>query len=214
VCNIETLETQRECRIRYGRIIVLILIFAWLTTIVCLALFQAQHERQSWVPETAIFGAAFLTLFILIITTLFCLARRLKTQSRLLSTSTVSLRKETCFLVCTLSILSLSYLVRVIYDWLPEDDSPGNSFKLNMLAQTSGVPFDIVPVVMLLCLHRRNLKNAKLFCELQGRSSPIEPRKKPSGYLTPNLMSSSNTSSADASENALKSASTRKGPSD
>lgn len=121
------------------------------------------HAKQDWVRwdeywdvETAIFCSVLVALFIMMITTLIILTYRLEKQARMLSTS-VLMQKETCLLVTTHTLLGLSYLLRLAYYLVDKNDDAQHSFKTNMIAQTSSIPINIIPIMMLLYLHRRNL---------------------------------------------------------
>ena len=80
------------------------------------------------------FGTAFIVMFVLMTATLICLVYHLRTQSKLLNALEATSRRETCFLFFTLFLLSASYLIRLIYDFIPEDSNPGHSFKVCMIA--------------------------------------------------------------------------------
>ena len=56
-----------------------------------------------------------------------------------------------------LVFFSLSYLLRVIYDLGIGFHNWEASFAIYMISTFSGVPFDLVPIIIVLLFHRRNL---------------------------------------------------------
>ena len=52
---------------------------------------------------------------------------------------------------------SMSYLLRVIYDIGVGFHDVGHSFGIYMISAWSGVPFDLMPITIVLLFHRRNL---------------------------------------------------------
>ena len=66
-------------------------------------------------------------------------------------------KKEICFLVTTLTIFSASYVIRVIYDFIPKNADLDAQFREYMIAQLSGLLFDLVPICLIVVFHRHNL---------------------------------------------------------
>ena len=56
-----------------------------------------------------------------------------------------------------MAIFSLAYLLRSLWDILPQEQDK-NTFRDYMIDLLLGIPFDIVPILLILLFHRRNLK--------------------------------------------------------
>ena len=126
------MESSRKCKIRYGRAFVLLLIAAWLTAIIWFSLTEDKYTWKHWRSEQNIFKITSITLSCFMMATLLLLSCKLKTQARLLTSST-SFGKETCYLVTTVLLLSISYLVPLTYHFVPENRVIEDSYENNML---------------------------------------------------------------------------------
>ena len=126
------MESRRKCKIRYGRVFVLLLIAAWLTAIIWFSLTEDKYTWKHWRSEQDIFKITSITLSCFMMATLLLLSCKLKTQARLL-TSSASFGKETCYLVTTVLLLSVSYLVPLSYHFVPENRVIEDSYENNML---------------------------------------------------------------------------------
>ena len=71
-------------------------------------------------------------------------------------------RKEICTLTTILVLFSISYLLRVIYDIIIGFTETDGNFNSYMIGTTTGIPFDLLPLVAVLFFHRHNLKQIDL----------------------------------------------------
>ena len=64
--------------------------------------------------------------------------------------------------IITLSFIlfffTLSYLLRVIFDWSFGFETSGHSFTFYVIALITSIPYDLLPLALVLFLHRRNLR--------------------------------------------------------
>jgi len=67
-------------------------------------------------------------------------------------------KKEICTLTTILVLFSISYLLRVIYDLANGFTEEHDDFTIYLLATFTGVPFDLLPIVVVLFFHRHNLR--------------------------------------------------------
>ena len=71
---------------------------------------------------------------------------------------------EKCTIIAILMIFDLSYALKVFYDTnLILDNTNFSNFVIYMISLLSGLPFDIVPIILILVLHRRNFKKVENF---------------------------------------------------
>ena len=75
-------------------------------------------------------------------------------------------KKEICTLTTILILFSISYLLRVIYDIIVGFSDTNGTFALYMIGATTGIPFDLLPVVAVLLFHRHNLRQINLSREI------------------------------------------------
>ena len=61
-----------------------------------------------------------------------------------------------------MTVFNLSYIIRVMYILWPVAENESvydvEEFKGLMVSQVVGIPFDIIPIAVILVLHRRNLR--------------------------------------------------------
>ena len=61
-------------------------------------------------------------------------------------------------------VFDLSYALKVFYDTdLILNNTNFSNFGIYMISLLSGLPFDIVPIILILVLHRRNFKKVENF---------------------------------------------------
>ena len=66
---------------------------------------------------------------------------------------------------------SMSYLVRVLCDTFVINYNAMSCFKSIMIDQFMGVPYDLVPILLIICLHRRNLNSNQRNSAMNGLNS-------------------------------------------
>ena len=67
-------------------------------------------------------------------------------------------RKEVDTLCVILVLFSISYLLRVIYDIEIGFVDRDNSYAVYMIGSWSAIPFDLLPIGVVLLFHRHNLR--------------------------------------------------------
>lgn len=108
------------------------------------------------------FVAIFFILFIALTTTVFCLIRKLKSKNNELVTDDLAgeyFKKEINTLTIILIFFNMSYLLRVIFEVIVDTNpfTEMDTFIKFMIAIMTCIPFDILPIFVVLLFHRRNL---------------------------------------------------------
>ena len=108
------------------------------------------------------FVAIFFILFVVLTTTVFCLIQKLKSKNNELVTDDLAgeyFKKEINTLTIILIFFNMSYLLRVIYEVVVDTDSFTEiaTFSKFMITVLTAVPFDLLPIYVVLLFHRRNL---------------------------------------------------------
>ena len=108
------------------------------------------------------FVAIFFILFVVLTTTVFCLIQKLKSKNNELVTDDLAgeyFKKEINTLTIILIFFNLSYLLRVIFEVVVDTDSFTEiaTFPKFMVGILTAVPFDLLPIYVVLLFHRRNL---------------------------------------------------------
>ena len=106
--------------------------------------------------------AIFFILFVVLTTTVFCLIQKLKSKNNELVTDDLAgeyFKKEINTLTIILIFFNLSYLLRVIFEVVVDTDSFTEiaTFPKFMVGILTAVPFDLLPIYVVLLFHRRNL---------------------------------------------------------
>ena len=107
----------------------------------------------------------FLILFILLSIAVFVLIGKLRSKNYSMSDESVVdhyFKKEICTLTTILILFSISYLLRVIYDIFIGFSETDGTFTSYMIGATTGIPFDLLPIVVVLLFHRHNLRQINL----------------------------------------------------
>ena len=102
----------------------------------------------------------FVTLTALVGILSYCLTKKKRVIHKGASRS--NFKKGMCILVTILLIFSFSYLLRVLNDFYvigPPEDAP--LFNVMLYTALLGLPYDLIPLLLVLCLHRRNLRAYK-----------------------------------------------------
>ena len=86
-----------------------------------------------------------------------------------------SVRQESCIVTAILMVFNSSYALRVFWELVPKDAC--TSFQYYMLSQFSGVPFDMIPILLIVILHRKNFSAAKEEHNLQRSCSVTSDTK-------------------------------------
>lgn len=178
-----------ERRIRLGRLFTTVLILLWLLVIVTLiaVLRSSDMERQDTANRRFrdSYTVCFAALFISLCTCVAILGVRIRQKRNSLQSRyglvDFSTRKETVLLIVILTVFSLSYLLRVLNDAWP-DKGNKDTFRSYMILQFSGIPFDIVPISLILVLHRKNLGAAA-----KGKTEPMPVSSSASDETASNL---------------------------
>jgi len=153
--------------INRGRIFVLIFILstlvAFLTFLLCLhAKSTFTDEERDAVAEKVsfVFATLFVTEFVILTTLIGFLTCFLIKKKRIIhkGASTPNFRSGICILVTIVLIFNLSYPFRVLNDYQViyiSESAP--VYQQMMYDLFLGIPYDLIPILLILCLHRRNL---------------------------------------------------------
>lgn len=133
---------------------------------------QSEEQFLEDLPKFRDFALVLNTiLFIGLLTAICTLKHHMKAKNKMMNEvqdaaedNTVESKNrqdETCIILMILMIFDLSYALRVIYDTdLFVDNIDLNSFASYMISLFSGIPLDIVPILLILFLHRKNFRKA------------------------------------------------------
>ena len=107
----------------------------------------------------------FFILFIALLTTVAILIKKLRAKNRILCLNDVIeenfFAREINTLTVILLVFSISYIFRVIFDVvIGFHKQYAHSYLDYMLAILSCIPFDILPITVILIYHRRNLRQS------------------------------------------------------
>ena len=111
-----------------------------------------------------IFAVCFLLECIGIIVLVGVLTRQLYVKKQVIHNGrrSQSFKRGICILVIVLVVFGFSYLIRILNDFflvLPFGDE--SYYSVMMYDQFIGIPFDWIPFMLILWLHRKNLKAYK-----------------------------------------------------
>ena len=106
--------------------------------------------------------------------------------------------------ICTLVLIMLtfgaSYMIRVLCDSFIIDFNGTNCYKTMMTDQFLGVPYDLFPIMLIVCLHRRNLiKNT----DGQTRAKQVKYADEEDMLMIPMASDTSSTNSRLTAQNDL-----------
>ena len=151
-----------------GRRCVTIFNWIYLVIIIVLSSFILKPENfgdDNWGTLAKVVGLSypvlFSVLFGLLIATVSVLIKKLKAQNRIIrTTDDVTdnfFTKEINTLSTILILFSISYLLRVVFDILCVFTPGIIVFPGYMIAIVAMIPFDLLPIFVVLIFHRRNL---------------------------------------------------------
>ena len=66
-------------------------------------------------------------------------------------------KKGICTLVLIMLVFGLSYFLRILMDFFIIDYNDLPCFRAMILDQVMGIPYDLLPIMLIVCLHRKNL---------------------------------------------------------
>jgi len=110
------------------------------------------------------FPSVICVLFVALLVCVYILIRKLREKNKILALNDEKedfFRKEINTLGGLLLVFSISYLLRFFFDVLL--GFKGTGYKTLMLDVWSGIPFDIIPIYVVLLLHRKNLCEINVF---------------------------------------------------
>jgi len=125
----------------------------------------SEDEKENIVDKAGtFFASAFFVEFIVLIILLGLLTWFLVVKKRVVhqGASTPNFRNGVCTLVIIVLIFTLSFPFRILNDLLVINIYPDASrFTAMMYDLFLGIPYDLIPITLILFLHRRNLKAQK-----------------------------------------------------
>ncbi len=137
----------------------------WVIIACILARDGKDSEIETFVGSLSIFFAcSFIIEFVTLTALVGLLTYFLSKKKRVIhkGASRRNFKKGMCILVTILLIFSSSYLLRVLNDFYVIGPTPDASmYHLMMYTVMLAVPYDLIPLLLVLCLHRRNLKAYK-----------------------------------------------------
>ena len=156
---------------RRGRLCVTVLNWFYLILIVVLYGFVLSPQNFGlghWGPFATVLGLSypvlFFVLFLLLTVTVTILIKRLKAKNKVLGATDEAagqfFRKEIHTLTIILILFSISYLLRVVFDIGAVLPTNLKSFEYYMVALISTIPFDLIPVSVILIVHRKNFNQS------------------------------------------------------
>ena len=138
---------------------------SWVVIACILASDGNNSEIETFVETLSIFFASsfiieFLSLTILVVVLTYYLSKKKRVIHK--GTSSSNFKRGICILVTILLIFSSSYLLRVLNDFYVIGPSADASYyTLLMYTLLLSIPYDLLPLLLILCLHRRNLRAYK-----------------------------------------------------
>ena len=124
-----------------------------------------QEYESDMKVYTILYCTNFTLLFVGLTLAVITLSRKLRQKQQVLQDlygESTSVIKELWVLFVIMTVFNLSYIVRVMYILWPVAENESvydvEEFKGLMVSQVVGIPFDIIPIAVILVLHRRNLR--------------------------------------------------------
>lgn len=160
-------EEVQESKILCGRMITTAISAVFLLTIlICCAIMAGKPSNAPMFIDLGhyVFPAIICILFIALLVCVFILMTKLRQESKILAQNDEKedyFRKEINTLGLILFAFSISYLLRFFFDVI--FGFKGSGFTVLMLDVWSGIPFDIIPIYIILLLHRKNLRDINVF---------------------------------------------------
>ena len=152
-----------EKRIQRGRVVAAILNLCLFTAVVIvnsMVLAGILDNKRSFRALAQLFSALYGVLFISLSISVFILIKAMMDRNR-----DLAYKNEICVILFTLIIFCLSYALGFFYDLsisVCKNCHEGEvNFKDTLLRLLLLIPFSMIPLFAIICLHRSNLKSLK-----------------------------------------------------
>ena len=157
--------------IRVGRIFITLFIVLFSLTMIAVCATKVGETEEDFIDEDlhkfevmayVIYSFLFIGLFISVI----ILARYMRAKKQMIENlDTMSERTikddESCAIISILMIFDLSFALKIVYDTnLFIDNIQMSQFSIYLVSLLSCIPFDILPITLILILHRKNFQKA------------------------------------------------------
>ena len=151
--------------VKLGRYFVTTISIVYLVTTILLCSFFEPNNDGQWGSFYHGLNLSYVflycTLTVLLTTTVICLVRKLndRCSSLIIDDCTgENFKREICTLTVILIFFVMSYLLRMIYDIVIASSYRFYTYWDFFLAILTCIPFDIMPIYVVMLYHRRNLK--------------------------------------------------------
>jgi len=178
----EYINRQRRC-VTIGRVAVNVINIIFVISIcaVCLSIRSKDSDlsKKKIQALSVCFDSLFAVLFCALTIVVLVLIRKLRVNNRALLPNPNSkdgnyFRIEINTLSFILIFFAISYLLRVVYDSIEGFEESGHKYYIYIAGLICCIPFDLLPVFIVLCFHRRNLKQVKNWTFLTSIETDLE----------------------------------------
>ena len=160
--------------IRVGRIFITLFIVLFSLTMIAVCATKVGETEEDFIDEDlhkfevmayVIYSFLFIGLFFSVI----ILARYMRAKKQMIENlDTMSERTikddESCAIISILMIFDLSFALKIVYDTnLFIDNIQMSQFSIYLVSLLSSIPFDIIPITLILILHRKNFQKASSY---------------------------------------------------
>ena len=169
--------------IRVGRIFITLFIVLFSLTMIAVCASKVGETEEDFIDEDlhkfevmayVIYSLLFIGLFISII----ILGRYMRAKNKMIeSLDTASERTirddESCVIISILMIFDLSFALKIAYDTnVLIDNIQMSQFSIYLVSLLSCIPLDILPITLILFLHRKNFQKASNYeTTTEGRTT-------------------------------------------